>query len=105
MTVDKELKEVFSNLVTHSENLELDLQEDNFTERFGMQYMKFTNEDLMKLEAQKKEEERQEEDVITEKQENHDAGNGKGIFSFFFSFIFISWRLITLQYCSGFCHN
>ena len=25
-------------------------------------------------------------------------------FSFFFSFIFISWRLITLQYCSGFCH-
>ena len=22
----------------------------------------------------------------------------------FFSFIFISWRLITLQYCSGFCH-
>ena len=66
VTVDKELKEVFSNLVTHSENLELDLQEDNFTERFGMQYMKFTNEDLMKLEAQKKEEERQEEDVITE---------------------------------------
>ena len=25
-------------------------------------------------------------------------------FSFFFPFIFISWRLITLQYCSGFCH-
>ena len=23
----------------------------------------------------------------------------------FFSFIFISWRLITLQYCSGFCHK
>ena len=23
---------------------------------------------------------------------------------FFFSFIFTSWRLITLQYCSGFCH-
>ena len=22
---------------------------------------------------------------------------------FFFSFIFISWRIITLQYCSGFC--
>ena len=22
---------------------------------------------------------------------------------YFFSFIFISWRLITLQYCSGFC--
>ena len=24
---------------------------------------------------------------------------------FFFSFIFISWRLTTLQYCSGFCHT
>ena len=23
----------------------------------------------------------------------------------FFSFIFIHWRLITLQYCSGFCHT
>ena len=23
----------------------------------------------------------------------------------FFSFVFISWRLITLQYCSGFCHT
>ena len=29
------------------------------------------------------------------------------IYSFpnFFSFIFISWRLITLQYCSGFCYT
>ena len=26
-------------------------------------------------------------------------------FYFFFPFIFISWRLITLQYCSGFCHT
>ena len=26
-------------------------------------------------------------------------------FSFFFPFICISWRLITLQYCSGFCHT
>ena len=25
-------------------------------------------------------------------------------FFFFFPFVFISWRLITLQYCSGFCH-
>ena len=24
---------------------------------------------------------------------------------FFIPFIFISWRLITLQYCSGFCHT
>ena len=29
----------------------------------------------------------------------------EGEFFFFFSFIFISWRLITLQYCSGFCHT
>ena len=26
-------------------------------------------------------------------------------FILFFPFIFISWRLITLQYCSGFCHT
>ena len=24
---------------------------------------------------------------------------------FFFTFIFISWRIIILQYCSGFCHT
>ena len=24
---------------------------------------------------------------------------------YYFSFIFISWRLIILQYCSGFCHT
>ena len=27
------------------------------------------------------------------------------LFIYFFSFIFISWRLITLQYCSGLCHT
>ena len=27
------------------------------------------------------------------------------VFFFFFSFFFISWKLITLQYCSGFCHT
>ena len=27
------------------------------------------------------------------------------VYFFFFSFIFTSWRLITLQYCSGFCHT
>ena len=26
-------------------------------------------------------------------------------FIIFFPFIFISWRLITLQYCGGFCHT
>ena len=29
----------------------------------------------------------------------------KTLMFFFFSFIFIHWRLITLQYCSGFCHT
>ena len=33
---------------------------------------------------------------------NHNMG---GHLFFFFSFILISWRLITLQYCSGFCHT
>ena len=27
------------------------------------------------------------------------------MYMLFFSFIFISWRLITLLYCSGFCHT
>ena len=27
------------------------------------------------------------------------------VFIYLFSLIFISWRLITLQYCSGFCHT
>ena len=27
------------------------------------------------------------------------------LFIYLFSLIFISWRLITLQYCSGFCHT
>ena len=26
-------------------------------------------------------------------------------FFFFFKFIYFSWRLITLQYCGGFCHT
>ena len=28
-----------------------------------------------------------------------------GTIFFFFSFISVSWRLISLQYCSGFCHT
>ena len=27
------------------------------------------------------------------------------VFFFFFPFILMSWRLITLQYCRGFCHT
>ena len=28
-----------------------------------------------------------------------------GFFFFFYILFFISWRLIILQYCSGFCHT
>ena len=57
--LDEESKEVFSNLVILCKKLELDLQEDNFIEFLFVQRKKFTNKDLMGLEAQKKGEERQ----------------------------------------------
>ena len=66
VTVDKELKEVFSNLVTHSENLELDLQEDNLTELPALKHRKITNTDLMELEAQRKDEKKQKEEGAEE---------------------------------------
>ena len=50
-----------------------------------------------------------------EKYENDETGeaylDGERSFFFFFYFSYvliyfsISWRLITLQYCSGFCHT
>ena len=64
--VHEEPKEVFSNLVTLSEKLELDLQEDSFIELLAVQHEELTNEDLMELEAQRKDEERQEEEEVTE---------------------------------------
>ena len=64
--VDEESKEVFTNLVALSEKLELDLQEDDFTELLAVQHQEHTNEDLMELEAQRKDEERQEEEEVTE---------------------------------------
>ncbi|XP_057390086.1 tigger transposable element-derived protein 1-like isoform X2 [Balaenoptera acutorostrata] len=64
--VDEESKEVFSNLVTLSEKLELDLQEDDFIELLAVQHEELTNEDLMELEAQRKDEEGQEEEEVTE---------------------------------------
>ena len=34
------------------------------------------------------------------------GGHGNPLqYSFFFTFIYFNWRLITLQYCSGFCHT
>ena len=75
--VEEESKEVFSNLVALSKKLELDLQEDDFTELLAVQHKELTNENLMELEAQRKDEERQEEEVTEEL--IHNAGNGKGI--------------------------
>ena len=63
--VDEESKEVFSNLVNLSKKLELDLQEDHFTELLAVQHKKLTNEDLIELEAQRKDEERQKEEEVT----------------------------------------
>ena len=63
MRSDKESKEVFSNLVTLSKKLELDLQEHDFTELLAVQHEELTNEDLMELEAHRKDKERQEEEV------------------------------------------
>ncbi|XP_066875983.1 tigger transposable element-derived protein 1-like isoform X3 [Kogia breviceps] len=64
--VDEESKEVFSNLVALSEKLELDLQEDDFIELLAVQHEELTNEDLMELEAQRKDEEGQEEEEVSE---------------------------------------
>ena len=36
---------------------------------------------------------------------NNNRPDNVGNLRFFFSFSFISWRLITLQYCSHFCHT
>ena len=44
----------------------LDLQEDDFTELLAVQHQEHTNEDLTELEAQRKDEERQEEEEVTE---------------------------------------
>ena len=45
--VGEESKEVFNNLLMFSEKLELDLQEDGFTELFAMQYEKLTMKELI----------------------------------------------------------
>ena len=43
--------------------------------------------------------------VYTADNWHRQVSNQACLLFFFFSFIFISWRLITLQYCSGFCHT
>ncbi|XP_060154126.1 protein FAM162A isoform X1 [Globicephala melas] len=47
--------------------LAADLQENDFIELLAMQHEELTNEDLMELEAERKYEERQEEEEVTEK--------------------------------------
>ena len=51
--LDEDSKEVFSK------KMKLDLQEGNFTELLAVQHEELTNEDLMELKAQRKNEERQ----------------------------------------------
>ena len=55
--MDEESKEVFSNLVTLSNMLELDLQEDDFIELLAVQHKELINEDLMESEIQGKDQE------------------------------------------------
>ena len=64
--VDEEFKEVFSNLVTLSKKLELDLQKDDLTELMAVQHEELTNDDLMELEVQGQNEERQVKEVTKE---------------------------------------
>ena len=45
---------------------QLDLQEDDFIELLAVQHEEIINEDLMELEAQSKDEERQEKEEVTE---------------------------------------
>ena len=45
--------------MTLSEKLELDLQEDDFVDLLAVQHEELTNEHLMELKAQRKNEERQ----------------------------------------------
>ena len=56
MSVDlrRQMTSPKNNLPTLSENLEVDLQRDDFTEFLSVQHEELTNEDLMGLEAQRK---------------------------------------------------
>ena len=67
-------QEYWSGVPVHYLNFKLDLQEDDFIEILAMQHKEFTNEDLMELEAQTQDKERQEEEVT---KQIHDTGNGK----------------------------
>ena len=72
---------VISNLVILSEKLELNLQKlglQRLIELLAVHPKELTNEDLIELEAQRKDEERQE---VGEKLKRfHSSGNDKGFF-------------------------
>ena len=63
--VEEESQEVFHNLVTFSEKVKLDRQED-FIKLLAVKHEKLTNEDLMEMETQRKDKESQEEEVTEE---------------------------------------
>ena len=65
--VDEE--SIFGNLVTLSEKLKLDMQEDNFIELLAVQHKGLINEDLMELESQKNNGERQGKEKVIEEPE------------------------------------
>ena len=64
--VDEESKKIFSDSITLSDKLELDLQKDHFIEVLDVQHKRLVNEDLMELEAESKDEERPKEEVSEE---------------------------------------
>ena len=63
--MEEESQEVFHNLANFSEKVKLDRQED-FIKLLAVKHEKLTNEDLMEMETQRKDKERQEEEVTEE---------------------------------------
>ncbi|KAB0375651.1 hypothetical protein FD755_012294 [Muntiacus reevesi] len=68
------------NFVTLSEKLELELQEDGFTELLAVQQEELTNADLMELRKRKNEERQEEEEVMEEPKGFRMQEMARGIF-------------------------
>ena len=60
--VDEEFKQIFSNLVTINQKLELGLHKDNFTQLLTGQHKKLMSKDMVEMQAQRKDRERQQEE-------------------------------------------
>ena len=80
----EESKEVFSNLMTFTEKLELGLQEGDFTDLLAVQHKKLTNEGLMELEAQRKNKKKQEWNLFL----------GRGLTVCFILYVFLEGKFI-----------